>query len=247
MNNEPFLRTVAGARYAVLFVHGILGTPDHFDAFLPAVPENFSVCSLQLDGHKGDVRNFSRSRLRIWREQVFSAAESLLEKHDRLLICAHSMGTLFAIDFSLSHPDRVAGLFLLAVPLCPAPKPYILPGMLRIALDHIPPTDTWAMRTRKAYGLMPDAHLWHYLGWLPRYGELLIEILRIRRRMNRLTTPCCALHSDRDELLRRKPSRLLRKPCIELHILPTSGHYSYSAADTAFLITLFRTFLKAHS
>ena len=46
MPHREYIRLVPGADTAVLFLHGIAGTPRHFDARLPLVhlvPENWSV------------------------------------------------------------------------------------------------------------------------------------------------------------------------------------------------------------
>ena len=91
-------------RAAILFVHGILGTPRHFAPFLPYVPASWSVCNLLLEGHGGSVRDFSHAAMAQWKQQVHAALDALLAEHDRVLITAHSMGTLFAIQEALQRP-----------------------------------------------------------------------------------------------------------------------------------------------
>ena len=38
--NKEYVRIVEGSEYAVLFVHGIIGTPRHFDFLMDLVPSN---------------------------------------------------------------------------------------------------------------------------------------------------------------------------------------------------------------
>ena len=66
MAHQEYIRIVPGSKYAVLMLHGILGTPDHFRELLPLVPENWSVHALLLDGHGGAVEDFSHTSMEKW-------------------------------------------------------------------------------------------------------------------------------------------------------------------------------------
>ena len=59
--NREYVRIVEGSEYAVLFVHGIVGTPRHFDFLIDVVPPNVSIYNMLLDGHGYGVRDFSRT------------------------------------------------------------------------------------------------------------------------------------------------------------------------------------------
>ena len=48
MIRETEKRLLPGAACAVLFVHGILGSPAQFAPFLPLVPQDWSFCNLLL-------------------------------------------------------------------------------------------------------------------------------------------------------------------------------------------------------
>ena len=45
----------------MLFVHGIVGTPRHFDFLIDVVPSTVSIYNMLLDGHGYGVRDFSRT------------------------------------------------------------------------------------------------------------------------------------------------------------------------------------------
>ena len=248
MPHQPFSRILPGADTAVLFLHGIIGTPDHFLPLLPHVPETYSVHSVLLDGHGGDVRAFSRTRLAIWRKQCEDAAAELLKTHKHIYIAAHSMGALFALHIANLCPNRVAGLFLLAVPLRIAPDVRIVPGMLRIATGRIPAHDTWSLNTRKAYSLDADPHLWRYIGWIPRYLELFAEMRRTAKLVPLLSVRTIALQSAHDEMVSRHSTDVLAaQPCAQVLILPGSGHYSYSAEDLHTIQSQFSAFVREPS
>ena len=112
---ETEKRLLPGAACVVLFVHDILGSPAQFAPFLPLVPQDWSFCNLLLQGHGGGARDFSAASMAVWREQTRQAFAELRARHETVVIAAHSMGTLFAVQEAVRSP--VEGLFLLNVPL----------------------------------------------------------------------------------------------------------------------------------
>ena len=50
MPHAPLCHIVSGADAAVLLIHGILGTPDHFAPLLPCIPENWATVRLRFNG-----------------------------------------------------------------------------------------------------------------------------------------------------------------------------------------------------
>ena len=66
MKHKEYKRIVPEAETAVLFIHGIAGTPNHFKDFLPLVPKEFSVYNLLLDGHGGKTEDFSKTSMKKW-------------------------------------------------------------------------------------------------------------------------------------------------------------------------------------
>lgn len=233
MSHQEYRRIVEGADTALLFIHGILGTPRHFDFLLPLVPKGWSVVNLLLDGHGQGVRDFSRTSMDRWQSQVRAEVDRLLAGHKRLFIAAHSMGTLFALQAALDHPDRVAGLFLLAVPLQPAPKAEAFTSAIRVGLslgEESPLPSVTAARA--AYSIAPDRRVWRYAGWIPRYLELFRTIRAVEKALPSLTVPTVAIHSDKDELVSPAACQLLaRCPTVTLHRLPHSTHYYYDPAE----------------
>ena len=104
MIRETEKRLLPGAACAVLFVHGILGSPAQFAPFLPLVPQDWSFCNLLLQGHGGGARDFSAASMAVWREQTRQAFAELRAQHETVVIAAHSMGTLFAVQEAVRSP-----------------------------------------------------------------------------------------------------------------------------------------------
>ena len=228
---------------AILFIHGIAGTPRHFDPFLPLVPADYTVRNLLLAGHGGTVRDFSQASMAAWRAQVADALDELEKEHREIYIAAHSMGTLFAISEALRRP-AVVGLFLLAVPLKLRLRPAMVGNALKVYFDRISPTDLPALAARRCYGIAPDKNPLHYLGWLPRYLELFREIRRCQPLIRALKTLCFAWQSAKDEMVSPGSAALLRQnSAIQVTELPDSGHYYYAPKDEERLLEGFRLFI----
>ena len=133
MAHEPSRRIISGSDTAILFIHGIVGTPDQFFPLIPLVPDTWSCVNLLLPGHGGSVCDFSRSSMAAWRRCVSGEIAALAACHKRILLVGHSMGTLFCIDEALRRPEQIAGLFLLASPLRIGMKPSATIQSLQVA------------------------------------------------------------------------------------------------------------------
>ena len=243
MEHKEYKCIYPEARAAVLLVHGIVGTPNHFAEFVSRVPEGISVYNLLLDGHGGSVRDFSHTSMQKWEEQVKNAVDELCTTHSKIYIVAHSMGTLFAIDRAIEN-EKVKGLFLLAVPLKIAPKARMVSNLCKVYFDKIKPDDAVAQAAKRCYGIAQDKNPFHYVGWLPRYLELFAKAKKSRKRIQELQTPCWVYQSARDELVSGASVRWLEEnKAIHIDKLPNSGHYYYEESDFAFLLTEFEKFI----
>lgn len=245
MNHQEYRRMVPGADMAVLMLHGIVGTPRRFDNLIPLIPETWSVVNLLLEGHGQGVTEFGDASMQQWKDQVKEELEALLAAHRKVLIVAHSMGTLFAIQSAIDHPGQVAGLFLQAVPL----RPYVHPKMTLASAKLMFGVDTSDDRLAQALeqdsGVELDWRLWKYIGWPIRFVELLAECERIRRELPRLSVPTLALQSCRDELVSDISIRdLEQNPCIRVIPMENSGHFGYEGEELEKLLRHFREMVK---
>ena len=243
MEHKELKRFVPGAHTAVLFIHGIAGTPNHFGQFISLVPDSFSVYNLLLDGHGKGVQDFSNTSMKKWEAQVFAAVRTLSEAHDSIYIVAHSMGTLFAIEQAVANP-KVKKLFLLAVPIKLFLKPPAVVNSTKVLLDKIDPDDPIAVAAKKCYGIEGDKNLLKYVGWIPRYLELFQKIIETQHRLPELFTPCKAYQSYHDELVSRSSITYLESfGSITVTVLQHSSHYYYTEEDMAYLLNEFQSYI----
>lgn len=248
MSHEPTVRIVPGADTAVLFLHGILGTPKHFRDILPAeslVPSEWSVYNILLDGHGKGVEDFSRTSMKKWREQVWKVFSELSWTHERIILVGHSMGTLFSIQLAAEHPDKVKQLFLLAVPMRPWMRWFGIVNMLRMPFGLIREDHPVEAATKEVCGVGTSWKLWKYLGWIPRFLELFAEIGRTEKKLSDLKVPCVAYQSERDELVSNLTRRVLeRSGKIQIRYLPDSTHFYYAPDDKKRIVNDFKILME---
>ncbi len=235
MPHNAYIREVPGSKMAVLMIHGIAGSPAHFKDLLPAVPEDWSVYNILLDGHGGEVADFGATSMEKWKTQVADVLAGLMEKYEKIVIVAHSMGTLFAIEGAAKYPQKIAGLFLLAVPLRVRVPASTVEAILRVAAGK---TDGHAIAAAMVEdcSITLDGPLHHYIGWAPRMLELLEEIRRVRTLLPRMRVPCLAFQSRKDELVSMDAAKdLQRNSRIQVTVLEDSGHFAYGSDDAELL------------
>lgn len=248
MEHREFKRIVTGAEAAVLFVHGISGSPNHFRQLIPLegmVPENWSVHNILLDGHGKNVEDFSRSSMVKWAEEVRTSFLTLAETHDRVFLVAHSMGTLFAIQLAAEFPDKTAGLFLLAVPLRVGIRPECVNNIARLVFNRIRDDHPMEAALRKASSVKASPYLWKYIGWVPRFLELLQQMRRTDKLLEKLQVPCMVFQSGRDELVSGRSRQLLEKIRTgDIRVLEGSSHFYYTPDDAKLIKTEFQKIME---
>ena len=246
-SHQEYIRENPQGKTAVLFIHGILGTPAHFRDFIKIVPDEYAVYNILLDGHGGSAQDFAKASMRLWRKTVLGKMEYLAERYENIVIVAHSMGTLLAINAGISFPCKVKQLFLIAVPLKMSVRPAAVLTSLKIALNRVHPGDSAAVAARAACGTAPAKRLYAYLGWIPRFLELFWEARDIRKRIGLLDVPAAAFQSRKDELVSMKSCRYLYgNPRISVRIMPNSMHYYYDKAEYDDMLRHFLNELQAY-
>jgi pimeloyl-ACP methyl ester carboxylesterase len=233
--HSEYVRHVQDSRFAVLMIHGITGSPRHFDMLLPEIPEDWSVYNILLPGHGGTVADFGASSMKKWREAAKAALELALQRHEKVLIVGHSMGTLFAIQGAIEHPDRVAGLFLLAVPLRPWVRFSSALTCLRLLLP-VREDDVAAQALLQAAGTKLEPNPLKYIPWAPSMLELLGECRKVRKMLPQLGVAAKCFQSRVDEMVSMRSCKYL-EPCaaVRLTVLEHSGHFAYGQEDVALL------------
>ena len=235
MPHREYVRIVPGADTAVLFLHGIVGTPRHFDSRLPLthlVPENWSVYNVLLPGHGGSVEDFSASTMQQWKAYVWKIFDRLSQSHRRVVLVGHSMGTLFALQLAIEKKEKIPFLFLIASPICPRLSIGAISHLLGLifAHPHGDPKIRAAMASSGSVALTKK--VWKYLPWIPNMCALLEESRRIKKLLPHLQTKTIVFQSRHDELVScRSAQYLYQCSCVQLSTLEKSTHFYYTNPD----------------
>ena len=225
-------RIVPGATVAVLFLHGIVGSPGHFEKFYPLIPESVSYHAVLLKGHGGSVKDFGRAKMRVWKKQVFEALDALRSTHERVIIVGHSMGTLFALQMAAESSDKITDLLLLDSPLKAYLHPVMIKYSLQFALKLPVKNNPRSIAAIDAVAVKSDIRLWRYLAWIPRFLELFSEIRRTRPLLEAIDTNTVFYQSYCDELVPRSAVKYIKeRENVKLNILKNSTHFYYDDAD----------------
>lgn len=236
MPHREYVRLVPGADTAVLFLHGIVGTPRHFDNRLPLVhlvPENWSVYSVLLPGHGGCVEDFSASDMEQWKDYVWKTFDSLCQNHRRVAIVGHSMGTLFALQLAVEKGEKIPFLFLIASPICPQVSFAAVAHSIGLVFPHShgDPKIRDAMSASGSVTLTKK--VWKYLPWIPNLIALLHEAGRTKKILPFVQIKTVVFQSRKDELVARRSAKHLQQcPNINLYELEHSTHFYYTPEDT---------------
>lgn len=215
----------------LLFIHGILGSPNHFKPLLQNIPRKYAIHNILLDGHGKSVADFSRTSMARWRKQVETKLQYLSQRYQNIIIIAHSMGTLLAIEFAVQYP-KVRALYLMNVPFAIHLRLRMIYDTYKILFEKIKATDFHTQKIKDAYSIEMSRKLYLYLRWIPRYLELFGEIYRVKKQYPNLLIPCKMFHSKKDELVSNRTFRRLKKnPNAELFVLRQSGHFYYHERD----------------
>lgn len=235
------INRVEYTKTAVVFVHGILGHPRFFDFLQEAVPDGILIKPLLLAGHGGSVRDFSNASMSLWSSQVNDLMLELKEKGMRVVVVAHSMGTLFAIENAVR--GRADGLFLLNPPMSLHVTRRLLITPLKVKFGKV--NDKWSEAATAAYGIADDSNLLHYVGWIPRYMELFRKIRHVNAIVDRLQIPTRVFLSAHDEMVSLKSARTFRNiKSSTVTKLNSSGHYYYSDSDRDIILKSLSRFLS---
>lgn len=243
MGHEEYIRLCPGADKAVLMIHGIVGSPRHFDRFLDAVPEGWSIYNILLDGHGGSVSDFAHTSMAKWKQQVENQLQFLCREYSTVVLLAHSMGTLLSIDAASRHP-QVKAMILLNVPLIPRLTPFMAVRSVKLALGKADENDVLEQATLAVAGVTLDKRLWRYVGWTPRFLELFKLCRQIRCRVPDIEIPTYVFQSREDELV--SPTSDLyftNHPQIQYALLENSCHFYYSRKDMETICDCIRSVL----
>ena len=227
MDHRPYIRKTETADTAVLMIHGIMGTPRHFDGFLPLIPESWDIYNILLEGHGKTVRDFNRASMGIWQNQVQQYFRELSGRYEKIYVIAHSMGTLLSMEAAQLYPEKLEKLIFLAPPMKICMRPVMVKYSAKVIFRGIDASKEREVAVARGNSIAPETRVWRYVGNIPR----LLELIRLSHRCRKLAVkqPCLVFLSGKDELVSVSSGNYLCG-CQQV-ILPQSGHFYYTPEE----------------
>ena len=235
MNHKEYVRLVSGADTAVLFLHGIVGTPRHFDERLPLVhlvPDKWSIYNILLPGHGASVDAFSASSMEEWKRYVWKTFDRLASTHRKVILVGHSMGTLFATQLAVEKGEKIPFLFLLASPICPKVSFAAVQHSVGLVFPHGHGDPRIRRAMSHSGSVRLTKKLWKYIPWIPNFWDLLAEARDTKRLLPKLQTKTIVFQSKSDELVSRRSEEYLSQCAdIRITVLENSTHFYYTGPE----------------
>ncbi len=228
---------------AILFVHGIAGSPCVFDFMKASLPKDVDVFFKTLEGHGEDYKDFSHCRYPLWIKDVERTLLEILDDHEKVFLVGHSMGCLLSLEMVRRHSERISGLFL----LCPPIKIGVrIKPMLKTCFSALTGKESKDESVREAHrcsGLPLSKNPFSYFPWAAPFLSLLIHVPKERKKLEKPSVNCVAFVSQKDELVSPKSSKYLERAGIETIRLENSGHYLFSLDDQKTILERWQRFL----
>ena len=234
MPHSAFIKTVPNATTCVLMIHGILGSPRHFDFLLPFIPADWSVYNIVLDGHGATARDFARTSRKKWEAQVKGEIARVCARYKHVVVVAHSMGCMLSMNavVELGLEDRIDAMFFLGAALRPKCTPSIARTAFHMLFCKPDPKDACVMAARMRCGTAVHKRIWEYFAWIPRFIELFALAGYTRHRVPAYNLPITVLLSYRDEVVGRSSAKPFEKnPRAKCQFLMSSMHFYYPEED----------------
>ena len=222
----------------VIFIHGFMGTPDHFDYLMDAVyQQGCSVVSLLLPGHGGSGFDFARSTLAQWEEHL-AFAVAPFASYDNIYLVGHSIGGLLAYNLSLVLP--VCGVVAISTPL----KVYFFNPIASFKkLKILFSEKDGALRRgyRRSNSIeapfLGKPRFRTLLFWIRVFFQPLRLMRKTRKNLPAVTAPSLTIHSKYDETVSFRSARLFARLLTgskhEAILLLDSYHAYYPAHEQA--------------
>ncbi len=226
----------------IVFVHGIQGSPQQFDFMIKALNKAYSIENLLLPGHGQTVKAFRRSSMLQWQQFLDGEVRKLQEDYKNIILVGHSMGCLLAVQSAISCPQRIRGLFLLAMPLNFHIRYSYIRNNLIVAFSKSEKSEVIAAARRG--NSVSASQPFAYLTCIPRYAELLKKSKATRRLVEELTLPAVLVHLANDEIVSPKTLwHAVNRPNIQAVTVNHAGHYYFAQEAQVQICDLLKEFI----
>lgn len=218
---------------AVVFVHGIMGSPAQFRALGQVLhAAGWDCIALCLPGHGGSAAEFASARATHWVQSFADALAQEAAHYTHLVLFAHSLGGLLSLQAAARGQRGIAGLVLLCPALSLKVSPWQAWRSARVLYGNPVRDDALLAAYRAAYSI-ERGHPLAYLRWI----RPLIDLARLARStwplLPAVHCPMLALQSAHDESVRKAGVQKLQRllPQARVVWLAHSTHVYFTPED----------------
>lgn len=231
----------------VVFIHGIIESPNQFKTFNKIVKKRgYSYFNMLLPGHGKNPMYFAKNGYKKWKNYVNQKLDEFRKKYEEIIIVGHSMGCLLAINSYLYNNHKISKMFFLAIPFNISLKFGVIFESLALffKLDKIFNIKINQINQNNISTQIPK--FYEFILWIPRYLDLFYLSYKIKKNIKKVQVPIIYIQSVKDELVSIKSAKILYKNCNNLSkiiLLKNSGHSKYSKKDIQIILQNFEKFL----
>lgn len=245
MNHTEF-EYVKNNEIAMVFIHGILGSPVQFKE-MALYMHNFDIdcyCVL-LPGHGHDTKKFRECTKEDWIQFINTKCSELRKRYKKLIIIGHSMGALLALK---EANEELADLIILMN--APIIANFTLKQHqigFKVLWGKEEDDDEFVKAYRESFSV--DKCKFHeYLLWLKPFLSLLTLMFYTRKILSQVKAPTLIIQSKRDETVHYKSAKIIydniKSIKKEIVMLEKSGHTYYEKSEQEIIWIKVKEFLK---
>lgn len=245
--HRPFKYENKNSNTIIIFIHGILESPNQFKEFAKiSKKENFSYSAILLDGHGKSGKDFAKSNKDKWIKNVDAEILKYKKSYENIILVGHSMGGLLSVLFSLKYKKEVKGLVLIGTPLKVFVRYNIIRSSFKVVFRKIHKKDVLAQQALRAFSV-DRCSIFTYITWIPRYIDLFILIKKAKKQLGKVSVPTLIIQSKDDEFVSCKSLNVFRNELnndYKIVNLEKSGHFHYEKGELKYLLQEFKNFIK---
>lgn len=207
--HEPFSIDSVSSDLAILYIHGIMGSPLEFRRIAKALEdENIHCKALLLPGHGSNGYDFARTSVNCWQTHVIQEIGDLKKSQSKLILIGHSLGGLLALNAALQCP--VNGIVLLNTPIKTRISFQQISMSLRVLLSSENQDDPMLRTYRETFSV--DLSDWWTLPlWIPRLLDVNRVASQTEKILHEVKVPAILFQSIHDETVNPKSAEIFKR------------------------------------
>lgn len=201
-----YQRMHESADTAVVFVHGLFGSPNQISVFENALFEaGFDVHAVLLPGHGGSGKEFAHNGYAKWQQHVDGEIKKLSEQYSRVFLIGHSVGGHLCL--MTARHVTVNGIVLWNTPYRVKLSLVQLRMCVKILFGNKQTDDDFLKSNRRAFSV-ENKNVFRMVTWVPRLLDVMKMSTQVRKVLGEIKVPVLVIQCKKDESVWRHSGAL---------------------------------------